>query len=294
MLFEVTRLANNKKALAVLLILALCLLLSGCSKPESKPSQPPAQQQKPPAPAAMEQMIKEAEKVTMILGQQYQMQKLPSQSVPQAPRQTGTETSSGTQQSGEKKSPGGQSQPNMGKENDPWSNINQSISKLHRYWNEIEPPAVEAGLDNTTRDMVKSSLNDLALAIAARDLETSLMASIGLDQGFAGLARVFSTPLPADYFLLRHQVMAAMVEAGAGRWAEAIEREPLLSRYWDNLKVQARGIQPGLLDRTDFSVGDLQDALSGQSLELVAIKGEILLNNLKSLAKEFTRRAAGS
>jgi hypothetical protein len=49
-----------------------------------------------------------------------------------------------------------------------------------------------------------------------------------------------------------------------------------------------------LLDRTDFSVGDLQDALSGQSLELVAIKGEILLNNLKSLAKEFTRRAAGS
>lgn len=298
MQIEVTRLSNRKRPRAALLILVLLgLLLSGCSGQQSKPSPPPAQQQKPPAPAAMELMLKEAEKITLILGGQYKMQKLPSQSGQQAsqPNEAGASAgqASSPQQGSQGGSPGGHNQPSTGKEKDPWSDINQSISKLHRYWNEIEPMAVEAGLDDIARDMTKSSLDDLTLAAAGRNLETSLLASISLDEGFAGLARVFALPIPADYFLLRHQVITAMVEAGAGRWKEALERNSLQSRHWDNLKVQAREIEPRLMDRIDFSLRDLQGAISGQSLELVAIKGEILLNNLKSLEKEFTRQVAG-
>ncbi len=49
-----------------------------------------------------------------------------------------------------------------------------------------------------------------------------------------------------------------------------------------------------LAQRTDFSLRDLKDAISSQEINLVAIKGEIAINNFKALEKKLSQSQSSS
>lgn len=188
-----------------------------------------------------------------------------------------------------------QSQPGMqgqGQEN-VWQKADKSLKSIHQSWNKLEPEAIKAGLQVKARDDFEKGLEDLTLNVGQQKSEESLMAAVSLYQHFAQLAMVFAMSTPPDYFQVKYEAMAAMIEAAKMDWTAAQKRLPKIQEHWNNLKVQAQGMDTKLLNQCEFSIHDLRNAITAKQSDLVMIKGEILMNNLKQLENKLSKMQQG-
>ena len=311
----------------ILLALLLIILMvpSGCGQKQPASQKPQSStSQKPKAPPEAQDMLKE---ITIVIGEldrKTRMAKVPSlqQTAPggveggqgsQGSQSGGSSqeggSSSGGGQGGGSSSNGGQSQ--QGKEGSQksssgqsgggqqnsatqWQKEMQSLKKIHESWNKLEPQAVEAGLPPSDRENFKLALNDLTIAISNQRLEESLLAAVELYGQYAGLARVFSIPTPAEFYEVQYGVMSSMAEASRGDWAAATDKITATSDPWSMLLPLAGKKDKMLAQQTDLSLKDLEDAINSEEINLVVFKGDIALNNLKTLEKQLSKSQSGS
>lgn len=302
---------------------------SGCGqKPASQKPQSSAGQ-KPKAPPEAEDMLKQITTVIGELDRKTRMKKVPSlqQAAPggveggQGQGSQGNQESGGSQgggsssgggsqgqgggsssgdgqsqqgKEGGQKSSSGQSDGGQQKTPPQWQKELQSLKIIHSSWNKLEPKAVEAGLPPGDRENFKLALNDLTIAISNQRLEESLLAAIELYGQYAGLARVFTMPTPAEFYEVQYGVMSSMAEASRGDWATATDKITAISDPWSVLLPLIGKKDTMLAQQTDFSLKDLHDAISSEEINLVVFKGDIALNNLKMLEKKLSKPQSGS
>lgn len=287
--------------LAASLILAL-LFIPACSQKELKPEKPQASDgQKPEAPPETDKLLEELDEIISELDKMIKSQNMPhlQSRADSSPTTKPPEPEKGHEaEEKQKKASASSSEADEGKKQEAasglkntWPTINQGIKKIHKNWNRLEPEAVEAGLSLSSRKRWEQSLSDLTIAGSKQDPEESLMAATSLYQTFAEVAQVFSMPLPPDYFRVKYGVMAAMLESVQFDWEKAALHIPEIQENWESLKVQAKALEPQPINCCDFALRDLEEAINRQQRELVLIKGEICLENLKELEEKFQRRA---
>ncbi len=165
----------------------------------------------------------------------------------------------------------------------------QSLKKIHESWNKLEPQAIEAGLPPGDRENFKLALNDLTIAISNQRLEESLLAAIELYGQYAGLARIFSIPTPAEFYEVQYGVMSSMGEASRADWDAATDRIAAIFSPWSMLLPVAGKKDKLLAQQTDLSLKDLQEAINSEEINLVVFKGDIALSNLKMLEKKLSK-----
>ncbi|MDD2620618.1 MAG: hypothetical protein PHC92_08130 [Syntrophomonadaceae bacterium] len=175
------------------------------------------------------------------------------------------------------------------KKEDVWQKTDKSLKSIHQSWNTLEPEAIKAGLQIDARDNFEKALEELTINLSQQNSEESLMAAVTLYKHFADLAQVFAMAIPPEFFQLKYEVMGAIAEAGKKDWTAAQKRLPNIQEHWNNLKVQAQDADKMLLNRSEFSVYDLRDAIESEQSDLASIKGEILMKNLKQLEAELSR-----
>ena len=303
----------------VAILLIVLMVPGGCGQKQSASQKPQSSAgKKPKAPSEAEDMLKEITTVIGELDRKTRMEKVPSlqQAAPggveggQDSQGQGSQRSQGGgSQGGGSSSGGGQSQ--QGKEGGQksssgqsgggqqnvttqWQKEMQSLKKIHESWNKLEPQAVEAGLPPGDRENLKLALNDLTIAIGNQRLEESLLAAIELYGQYPGLARVFSIPVPAEFYEVQYGVMSSMAEASRGDWTAASDKITAISDPWSVLLPLAGKKDTMLAQQTDLSLKDLEDAISSEEINLVVFKGDIALNNLKMLEKKLSRPQSGS
>lgn len=313
----------------ILLALLLIILMvpSGCGQKQSASQKPQSSAgQKPKAPPEAEDMLKQITTVIGELDRKTRMKKVPSlqQAAPggveggQGQGSQGNQESGGSQgggsssgggsqgqgggsssgsdqgKEGGQKSSSGQSDGGQQKTPNQWQKELQSLKIIHSSWNKLEPKAVEAGLPPGDRENFKLALNDLTIAISNQRLEESLLAAIELYGQYAGLARIFTMPTPAEFYEVQYGVMSSMAEASRGDWATATDKITAISDPWSVLLPLIGKKDTMLAQQTDLSLKDLQDAISSEEINLVVFKGDIALNNLKMLEKKLSKPQSGS
>ncbi|NLX03380.1 MAG: hypothetical protein GXY40_12770 [Syntrophomonadaceae bacterium] len=300
---------------------------SGCGQKQSASQKPQSSAgQKPKAPPEAEDMLKQITTVIGELDRKTRMKKVPSlqQAAPggveggQGQGSQGNQESGGSQgggsssgggsqgqgggsssgsdqgKEGGQKSSSGQSDGGQQKTPNQWQKELQSLKIIHSSWNKLEPKAVEAGLPPGDRENFKLALNDLTIAISNQRLEESLLAAIELYGQYAGLARIFTMPTPAEFYEVQYGVMSSMAEASRGDWATATDKITAISDPWSVLLPLIGKKDTMLAQQTDLSLKDLQDAISSEEINLVVFKGDIALNNLKMLEKKLSKPQSGS
>lgn len=316
----------------ILLALLLIILMvpSGCGQKQSASQKPQSSAgQKPKAPPEAQDMLKEITTVIGELDRKTRAKKVPSlqQAAPGGVEggqgsqgkssqgsqsggssqgggsssggssQGGGSSSSGQSQQGKEggqKSSLGQSGGGQQQTTNQWQKELQSLKKIHSSWNKLEPQAVEAGLPPGDRENFKLALNDLTTTVSNQRLEESLLAAIELYGQYAGLARVFAMPTPAEFYEVQYGVMSSMAEASRGDWATATDKITAISDPWSVLLPLVGKKDTMLAQQTDLSLKDLEDAISSEEINLVAFKGDIALNNLKMLEKKLSQSQSGS
>lgn len=305
----------------ILLTLLLIILMvpSGCGQKQSASQKPQSSaSQKPKAPPETQDMLKEITTVIGELDRKTRIKKVPSlqQAAPggvegQGQGSQGGQESGGSQgegsssgggaqgggsssgggqgKEGSQKSSSGQSGGGQQKTANQWQKELQSLKKIHSIWNKLEPQAVEAGLPPGDRENFKLALNNLTVAVSKQSLEESLLAAIELYGQYAGLARVFSMPTPAEFYQVQYGVMSSMTEASRADWATATNKIAAISDPWSVLLPLVGKKDTMLAQQTDFSLKDLEHAISSEDINLVVFKGDIALNNLKMVEKKLSK-----
>ncbi|MDD3889465.1 MAG: hypothetical protein PHR65_06050 [Syntrophomonadaceae bacterium] len=286
--------------LSAFLILGL-LFLPACSQKESKPQKPKESSgQKPEAPPETEKLLKDLDKIIQELDKMIKAQKMPSfqqKEGESSSASSGQKQKDGSSQEGSQKEEsassskqgGSKQQESASSSKNPWPSINQGVKSIHQNWNQLEPEAVRAGLPVSSRDHWEKTLSSLTMAASKKNAEESLMATISLYQPFADIAQVFAMTLPPDFFRVKYEVMAAMQESMRQDWEKAALHIPKMQENWESLKVQAKDADPRLISCCEFALRDLEDAIKNQEMELVLIKGEISLDNLKKLEEKLKK-----
>lgn len=217
----------------------------------------------------------------------------------QSGQSQGTQAQSGQSQGGQSqgtqaqdaKSQTGASQGTKNQDAD-WQKEFTSLKTIHTNWNSLMPEAVEAGMSIDSRNQFSTTLEQLTNNISNQKLEDSIASALMLYKNYADLTLVFTTTVPASYYQVKYEVMAAIFEASRKNWTAAQEHSPKIKEQWVYLSSQAKEADPQIINRTDFAISDLQQAITSKQMELVMIKGEIAMKNLKSLEEKLSNKSS--
>jgi hypothetical protein len=204
----------------------------------------------------------------------------------------GTQSQSGQSQSSQSQgsqSQNGESQSTQTqKQTTDWQKEFSSLKTIHTGWNSLMPEAVEAGMSIDSRNQFSKSLEQLTQDISKQKLEDSISALLMLYKNYADLNKLFTSSVPAEFYQVKYEIMAAIFEASRKNWTSAEEHAPKIQERWVHLSAQAKDADPKILNRTEFAVLDLDQAIKSKQMELVMIKGEIAMTNLKSLEEKLS------
>ncbi len=188
---------------------------------------------------------------------------------------------------------GGQSQGGQQNQGKDWQKEFSSLKTIHSNWNSLMPAAVEAGMTIDARDQFSKALEQLTQDISSQKLEESITDALALYKNYAGLTAMFTSPIPAEYYQVKYEVMTAIFEASRNNWIVAEEHSPKIKEHWVYLSSQAKEADPKMLNRTEFAISDLDQAIKSKQMECVMIKGEIAMTNLKSLEEKMSSQSSG-
>ncbi|MEN6351455.1 MAG: hypothetical protein ABFD08_18945 [Syntrophomonas sp.] len=316
--------------LIISLIVLLVFSLAACSKEQSQPQKPnsSSMEQKPKSPPEAKKIVDDLDKIIAELDKTIKMKKQsPVQKnanlEPQG--QAGEQSQEQGQSQGQEQTQGKQSQQSKGQsqqksqgksqqsgsqspsskqkstgsqgmtqgatqEESSWKSLQQNLKSIHQSWNKLEPEAIKAGLSTTSRDNFEKTLEELTVKVGEKNPEDSVLAAATLYNDFSELARVFAMSIPPDFFQVKSEILAAAIEAERQQWDSAKEHLPAIQQHWNNLKLQAKNADAKLLNQTEFSVHDLEQAIKNENLDMVSIKAEIAMNNLKQLEKKLSSK----
>lgn len=175
-----------------------------------------------------------------------------------------------------------------------WQQASLSVTRLNQYWDALETQVVKAGLTTTQRDKIKKALDNLTAAVKAQDTEKSMLTAIELFGQSGNLAKVYTFPVPYEYFQLNYEIMMSAMEADKMQWAAATARISKMQSNWNTVKAAAKGKNTSLITQTESSISDYENALRGRQSDIVASKAEIALQNLKTVEEALTAMAAST
>jgi len=173
-----------------------------------------------------------------------------------------------------------------------WQSEFSTLKDIHTSWNSLMPEAVQAGMSVEARSQFDKALEDLTQQISKQKLEESLAASLQVYKNFADLTKLFTSPVPAEFYQLKYEIMAAIFEASRNNWTAAAEHAPKFKESWVYLSAQAKDADPKIVSRTEFAVLDLEKAIQSKQMELVIIKGQIAMTNLKNLETKLSSQSS--
>lgn len=192
-----------------------------------------------------------------------------------------------TPQTGQKN----QSQGTQGQTTD-WQQEYSTLKDIHSIWNTLMPEAVGAGMTISERDQFDKALEQLTQDISKQKLEESITDALVLYRNYADLTTLFTTQVPSEFYQVKYEVISAIFEASRKNWTAANDHVPNIKEHWVYLSSQAKDTDAKLLNQTDFALLDLERAIQSKQMELVIIKGEIAMINLKNLEEKLSSQSS--
>lgn len=165
-----------------------------------------------------------------------------------------------------------------------------TLRGLHTNWNSVMPGVVQAGMSSEARTQFTMSLDKLTQEINKQQPESSLAAALDLYKYYADMVHSFQTSTPAEFYQVKYEIMSVIWAGSQNNWALAEEHVPKMREHWLYLGAQAQGIDSKMLDKTEFAIMDLEQAVRNKQSDLTMIKGEVAMTNLQSLEAKLSNK----
>lgn len=203
------------------------------------------------------------------------------------------QSSEGSQQNGQQQNQGQQNQgQNNGKQRPRtkdeelimrWQKIDKDLEEIHKSWNSYEVEAIDKGVTAEKGDEFKRNLNSLTVAVENRDIASILDTASKAFNSLATFFDLYKDEVRGELSRVKYSVHQAFILAKNGNKEEAnkllTETQEPISRMRQKLKEDKMKD----LEKLSLAITDMQKALDSNSIELLKIKRDIAIENIKLL-----------
>lgn len=294
----------GRKTLVVMLAIILLILSStSCSRMlgqnnNKQQGQNEQQQQKKDPPSALTEMEKETDnmiqQIQKIRDQRAQMVRQQTsasqkQNVGNKSQQEQQKSNQGPQKQGQQKQ--GQQKQQKSQNQDVqqtqltinWQDFEKRIKAVNELWNSYEPQAKKDGAPDVLIFQFEKQLNTLTSTIMARNEEETLVAANGLYQYYPQFFNLYRHKAPPEIKEIKYYLQEILINAEAGKWQDAAALLENMEKAWQTAKSRMQKPDQELNARIDHAMQDFSQVVKQKDLQLVKIKGEILLKNVEKV-----------
>lgn len=166
-----------------------------------------------------------------------------------------------------------------------WQEIDKKLGDIHKSWNDYEVEGLDRGATSDKGDEFKRNLNALTVAIENRDINGILDAGSKAFNSLAVFFDLYKDEIRGDLSRVKHSVHQAFILAQNGNKEEASRLLNETQEPTVRIRQKLKDDKVKDLEKLSLAIGDMQKALDSNSIELLKIKRNIAIENIKTLQK---------
>ncbi|HHV46539.1 MAG TPA: hypothetical protein GXX53_06545 [Tissierellia bacterium] len=164
-----------------------------------------------------------------------------------------------------------------------WREVDKKLEEIHTSWNQYEAENKEKGATQQKGEELKTNLNDFTVAVANREIRDIIDAGSKVHNSLAVFFDMYKDEISGDLSRVKYSAYRAYLYAQEGNIEEASKlltsAEEHISRVRKNLEED----KVKDLEKLSLSIADMKLALNKNNMELLKIKLDIIVENIKVL-----------
>ncbi len=161
-----------------------------------------------------------------------------------------------------------------------WTEMDDSVKKLHEKWNSFEPEARKANVTESTVTGFEEQLNTLTEQIIARNEENTLVAANKLYSFYSNFLNLYKHMQPPEVKEVKYLVRQILINGQRDEWEDTEELIKDMEKSWEIAKARMNKTDKKLNAKIDLAIEDFIAVAREQKINLVKIKGDLLVKNL--------------
>ncbi|NLL51296.1 MAG: hypothetical protein GX248_01175 [Peptococcaceae bacterium] len=276
----------------VAILLSLVIILSGCSLVDKMLGNSPEQTEQAKQEEKAEKVPKQLEELDLTLEKVFKNLGGPTAVASQEQQQGNSKnqsTQNQKQQQADNNSPqsqnGRQTEQNA-QSSDPWQQAASDIESLHSAWNDYMPEITQKGASKELLDKFSDALNNLTKAVETKDKNKTMLAANNLYAGIAEMYALYKIKTVPGLKLLIYHTRNVILNSAIENWSDTNTARDDLKAAWSLVRTTLEGQKDGEV-KLDLSINELDKVIKEKNIDLIEIKGKLILANIESLQKSL-------
>jgi len=293
----------------IVYILGILIIFCSCGQKSSKPQE---NQEKPPQ--SLTQIEQNIDSIIDILDKEGKVQESTETGKQQGQESKNT-SSQGSSQSGgssqdsqqsggsgqSSSQSGGSSQGSTGgessqssKQTQPstptnWEQVDKIIKDTHKKWNEYQPEAVKIGISSEMTNSFDNTLNTLTNNIDGKSLISTLSNATDLYKYIPEFLSHYKSKF-VDIKRVKYFTRDVMYNSRSDKWDLADNSITKMNTLLSNIRSQSSEEIKNNINSLLYGISDLEKVTKERQKNLIQIKGNIILDNIKIIEKYIEKQ----
>lgn len=164
-----------------------------------------------------------------------------------------------------------------------WQEVDKKIEQIHKSWNYYEVETLDKGISAEKSEELKSNLNALTVAVENRDIDSILDYGSKVFNSLASYFDLYKDEIGGDLSRIKYSVYQGFLLAEKGNIEEANKLMEEAEEHSARVRQRLDEDKVKDLEKLSLSISDMKQALENNSMELLKIKRDIVIDNIKSL-----------
>lgn len=169
--------------------------------------------------------------------------------------------------------------------------LKKDVLKLHSLWNAFEAKAVNQLLIQSSIQGFETTLNDLTKTIESNNVYQGLMDVVQLYKYLPDFYMAYTAESPPEIDKIRYGVKKIVLLTEKDKYPEAKETLDYINGVWVLTKPKLQKDSMDLINKLEFSISDLKNAIDAKNPMVVKAKTEVIIKVTDEIEKESKKKA---
>lgn len=164
-----------------------------------------------------------------------------------------------------------------------WREVDKKLEEIHEGWNSYEVESLEKGANQEKGNEFKKNLNNFTVAVEKRQIEDIMNSGSRATNSLAVFFDLYKDEIRGDLSRVKYSVHQAFLQAQNGNIQAADNLLKETEEYTSRIRQKLEEDKSKDLEKLSLSISDMKLALQSENIELLKIKRDIVIKNIKSL-----------
>lgn len=168
-----------------------------------------------------------------------------------------------------------------------WQEMSKKIESIHKNWNSYEAEEKKGNISVDKIDQLRTSINNLTKSIEEKDIMKTYEYGSQSLLNISPMFDLYKDDLGGEVNRIMHGVYFAYLRFIEDKASQGINVLKQLENYINNMKLKIGDDEDKIkiVDRISAAIEEMEKAMKDNSLKLIRIKRDVIIDNLEELEK---------